>query len=124
MASESQICRVHFNDDPMTASASRSEQPQSPQPQPQLPRRRPHQASWKGGVVGLYGAGTPAMDPISGVGEKKERAPRMFRQPPKRKSDAVKAAKQASFSSPREKKMTNLPDLDCIAKMCERVDGH
>lgn len=74
-----------------------------PQPQP-LRQGRPRQASWKAGIVGLYGASAPAMDPISEaeiIGEKKGRAPRMFRQPPKRKSDAVKAAKQASFSSPK-----------------------
>ena len=74
------------------------------QPQPQPIRRRRLQANWKAGVVGLYGANAPAMDPISGVQiieEKKGRAPRMFRQPPERKSDVYRATKQARFSSPK-----------------------
>ena len=101
--------RLQSPQPPMRASDSvwvpqPQHQPQlqlQPQPQP-LHRGRPHQARWKAGIVGLYGASAPAMDPILGeeiIGEKKGRAPRMFHQPPKRKSDAFKAAKQASFSS-------------------------
>jgi hypothetical protein len=93
----------------MRASSSWSQpQPQpepelQSQPQPQPLRQGRRQASWKAGIEGLYRACTPAMDPISEVQiiEKKGRGPRMFRQPPKRKSDAVKASKQVSFSSPK-----------------------